>query len=408
MAQLHNGLDLLSALPEGAARQEQELTLQMTLGYALMATKGHSAPEPGEAYARARQLCEQLNRPQQLGLVLLGQHAFRMARGELEQAGHFAEEIRHLGEARNDVYWKRAGSNASGLSCFSLGKFIDARAYYENALSLRNPMHREWARRPDWAWPDARLETGYLSRTLLYLGYADQARLRMDEVLAKARQRSPFGLGLALFGIWHLYWAFEGPQAIPTVLRSAEEVLAISTERGFNQQFGLGNIIRGWCLGAMGQAVEGIPSLRRGIAIWRTTGAKLEMPFYLMTLAEVYGMAGQPDEGLDRLAEAANLVETTQERWAEAEMHRLRGTLLLAMNEHAAAENSYRHALAVAQRQSAKFWELRAATSLARLWRDQGKRTEARDLLAPIYGWFTEGFETPVLQDAKALLDQLA
>jgi predicted ATPase len=127
-----------------------------------------------------------------------------------------------------------------------------------------------------------------------------------------------------------------------------------------------------------------------------------------MTLAEVYGMAGQPDEGLDRLAEAANLVETTQERWAEAEMHRLRGTLLLAMNEHAAAENSYRHALAVAQRQSAKFWELRAATSLARLWRDQGKRTEARDLLAPIYGWFTEGFETPVLQDAKALLDQLA
>ena len=126
-----------------------------------------------------------------------------------------------------------------------------------------------------------------------------------------------------------------------------------------------------------------------------------------MTLAEVYGMAAQADEGLKRLADAANIVEVTQERWAEAEMHRLRGTLLLSMHERAAAEDSFRLALTVAQQQSAKFWELRGAISLARLWRDQVKRTEARDLLAPIYGWFTEGFDTPVLQDAKAFLDQL-
>jgi predicted ATPase len=126
-----------------------------------------------------------------------------------------------------------------------------------------------------------------------------------------------------------------------------------------------------------------------------------------MTLAEVYGMAAQADEGLKHLAEAANIVEATQERWAEAEMHLLRGTLLLSMHERVAAEDSFRLAPTVAQQQSAKFWELRAAISLARLWRDQGKRTEARDLLAPIYGWFTEGFDTPVLQDAKALLDEL-
>ena len=119
-------------------------------------------------------------------------------------------------------------------------------------------------------------------------------------------------------------------------------------------------------------------------------------------------MAEQADEGLKCLAEAANIVEATQERWAEAEMHRLRGTLLLSMHERAAAEDSFRLALTVAQQQSAKFWELRAATSLARLWRDQRKRNEARGLLAPIYGWFTEGFDTPVLQDAKALLDELA
>jgi predicted ATPase len=165
--------------------------------------------------------------------------------------------------------------------------------------------------------------------------------------------------------------------------------------------------MRGWCLGTMGQAEEGISLVLQGLANRRATGSKLLLPFALMMLAEVYGMASQPREGLDRLAEAAKLVETTQERWAEAEIHRLRGTRLLSVHERAAAEDSFRHALAVARRQSAKFWELRAATSLARLWLDQGKRAEAGDLLAPVYGWFTEGFDTPVLQDAKVLLDEL-
>jgi predicted ATPase len=140
----------------------------------------------------------------------------------------------------------------------------------------------------------------------------------------------------------------------------------------------------------------------------RAAGANLLLPFFLTTLAELYGMAGQPDEGLKRLAEAAEMIERTQERWPEAETHRLRGALLLSMNDHAAAEQSYHQALAVARHQNAKLWELRAATSLARLWRDQGKSTEAHDLLAPVYGWFTEGFKTPVLQEAKALLDELA
>jgi predicted ATPase len=118
-------------------------------------------------------------------------------------------------------------------------------------------------------------------------------------------------------------------------------------------------------------------------------------------------MAGQPDEGVKRLSEAAEMIERTQERWPEAETHRVRGALLLSMDDHAAAEESYHQALAVARRQSAKFWELRAATSLAHLWRNQGKRTEARDLLVPIYGWFTEGFDTLVLKEAKTLLDQV-
>jgi predicted ATPase len=146
----------------------------------------------------------------------------------------------------------------------------------------------------------------------------------------------------------------------------------------------------------------------QGLASWRTAGNKFRSPAYLTALADAYGMAGQPREGLDRLAEAAILIETTQERSIESEMHRVRGTLLLSMDQRDAAEDSYRRALAVARRQRARFFELRAGMSLARLWRDQGKRNEAHDLLAPIYGWFTEGFDTPVLQDAKALLNQLA
>ena len=169
-----------------------------------------------------------------------------------------------------------------------------------------------------------------------------------------------------------------------------------------------GNIMRGWCLGAAGQAAESISLVLKGIADLSAPGHKNMQPFFLMVLAQVYGKAGQPEEGLSRLVEAAKLVETTQECWAEAEMHRLRGTLLLSMSKHADAENSYRQALSIAQRQSAKFWELRAAMSMARLWRDQGKREEARELLAPVYGWFTEGFDTPDLKEAKALLDELA
>jgi predicted ATPase len=167
-------------------------------------------------------------------------------------------------------------------------------------------------------------------------------------------------------------------------------------------------MLRGWCLVALGDSDEGIHLLGQGMVAYQATGAIARMPFWLTLLADAYGRARRPEEGLKRLAEAADLVEATQERWTEAEMHRVLGELLIAMHEPAAAEDSLRKAMAVAQRQSAKLWELRAAMSLARLWRGQGRRTEACDLLAPVYHWFTEGFDTPVLQDAKALLDELS
>jgi len=247
----------------------------------------------------------------------------------------------------------------------------------------------------------------HLSRTLLCLGYVDQARLRRDEALAEAHRVSPFNLVFALCQAWYGDWAVEGMESAPTMLQSAEKVLAISAEQGFPIWSATGNIMRGWCLGVGGQTAEGISLVLKGLADASATGCNILRPFFLVVLAQLYEKAGQPEEGLNRLVEAARLVETTQERWAEAEMHRLWGTLLLSMSKHAEAENSYRQALSVAQRQSAKLWELCAAVSMARLWRDQGKREEARELLAPVFAWFTEGFDTPVLKDAKALLDQL-
>ena len=167
---------------------------------------------------------------------------------------------------------------------------------------------------------------------------------------------------------------------------------------------GAGDIMRGWCLSSAGDAKTGISLLEEGLKKYAATGTKLVVPFYLTVLAEAYGAAAQPKEGLKRLGDAAKLMETTQERWAEAELHRVRGSLLLSLGVRAAAEESFCEALSVARHQSAKFWELRAGLELGRLWRDQGKCIEARELLTPIYDSFIEGFDAPVLRDAKALL----
>ena len=404
VAQLRKGLNLLSGMPDDVARQEQELDLQIKLGHALSAAKGYAAPKVGEAFARARRLCEQLNRPPKLE-VLKGQFVFRLGRGELQQAEHHAEEMCRVGEARNDLRWNAAGLASSGFISFLWGRFTDARAYYENALVLWEPMYRPFVASPDDPHVASLI---ILSRTLLCLGYVDQARLRRDEALAEARRISRYNRIYALCDAWPGDWAIMGAKAARTTLQSAEEALASSRDQSFPMFLGVGHIMRGWYLSAVGQAAEGVPLFLQGVAIRRAAGSNLLLPFFLTTLAEVYGMAAQPEEGLYWLAEAAKIMETTQDRWAEAEMHRMRGTLLLSMHEHAAAEDSYRHALAVARRQSAKFWELRAALDLARLWRDQGKAQQARELLAPVYGWFTEGFDTRDLKEAKALLNAAA
>jgi tetratricopeptide (TPR) repeat protein len=233
------------------------------------------------------------------------------------------------------------------------------------------------------------------------LGYIDQARSRLDEALSEARRH--------VHTLAHtLAVANMLDQLTSSPIVHVEELLALATEHHFPFYLGLGLAFRGRSLTTCGQLQEGLALLAQGLVELHTIGAVTNSSLLLTWLAEAHAKLDQPDEERRCLAEAARVVENNEERVYEAELLRLRGDLLNAAGDQSGAEQRYRQAIAVAEWQSAKLYQLRASTSLARLWRDQGRQTEARDLLAPIYGWFTEGFDAPVLKEAKALLDELA
>jgi class 3 adenylate cyclase/predicted ATPase len=402
VAQLRKGLVLLSGLPDGPWRRQQELDLQIALRPALAATKGFSAADVGETIARARALAEQIDRPEYLVPLIWGQWVFHWARSEHKLALSLAEQIEKIGEARNDVAAQLLGHRANGQTRLWLGEFVAARALLEQCHGLGDPAHR--AAGAGLSEDPYAVALTQLAVTLAYLGYFDQARSRLNEALSEARRlRQAQTLAAVLSGANRIGALTRSPE----MQRNAEELLALSTEHGFPLYLGLATAFHGSSLTALGQAQEGLTLLTEGLAAVRATGSVANTPYLLMGLADAHAMLGQQVEGLNCLAEAARIIETTEERYHEAELPRLRGDLLNAAGDPSAAERSYHQALAVARSQSAKLLELRASISLARFWCRQGKRGEARDLLASIYNWFTEGFGTPVLEEAKALLDEL-
>jgi predicted ATPase len=246
-----------------------------------------------------------------------------------------------------------------------------------------------------------------VARVLWALGYPDQAVQRSQEALTMAHAlASPSHLSEALHHSTSLHIHRREWQ---TVQAYAEVLQALATKHGFVRFAAQGVFYRGMALAAQGQGAKGISQMRQGLATVRAVGHAIALPRYLAYLAEAYGQVGQVEEGLHLLPEALAMMDTTGERSAAAELHRLHGELRLRqpVPEAQAAEACFQQALAVAQRQQAKSWELQAAISLSRLWQRQGKRAEARELLAEIYGWFTEGFDTADLQDARALLEAL-
>jgi predicted ATPase len=192
-----------------------------------------------------------------------------------------------------------------------------------------------------------------------------------------------------------------------TLEERVNELVSVAAEHGFSLYSAAGTILRGWAMIKNGDVTEGMALLRSGSAAYRAAGQEAWMPFFVALQAAACEMAGQIEEGLTLLEEAFQIVERTGERWLEAELYRHKGQLLMRQGHPAAAEELYRKALRIARDQEARLWELRAATSLARLWREQGRRAEAHELLAPVYGWFTEGFDTADLKEAKALLEEL-
>jgi hypothetical protein len=405
VAQLQKGLDLLASLPASPWQQQQELDLRIALGPALAATKGLSAPVVGKNYAHASALAEQLDRADCLVPLLEGQFIFHSFRAEHKVALSFAEQIERIGEVRNDRAVLYLGRLEHGTASCALGDFVSARALLEKCHRLGDSVSRSTYAVPTLVHlPTSAL--AWLAVDLTHLGYITQGRAQMHKALSDARRiKHVHSLVMTLiFACW-----VERTAGSPDDARlQAEEAVALSNEHGFPHWLGWAYLHLGWALAAVKQLDEGLTLLERGLSFLRASGSVTHTPLALVWLAEAYAKLGRLDEGLSYLTEAAQIIETTDERCDQAELHRVRGDLLNAIGDGTAAEQNYHQALSVARPQGARIFELRAATSLARLWRHQGKQTEAHHLLEPIHGWFSEGFDTPVLKEANALLDQLA
>ena len=409
---LTRGLDVLKTLPDTPERAQQELDLQTTLGPALMVTKGMGAPEVLHAYTRARELCQQVGETPQLFQVLQGLWFFYLMRMELQTARELGEHLLALAQQVGDPALLLDAHYTLGNTLNYLGELTTAQAHFAQGITLDDrQQHRS----------HAGLDPGvacryYAAVTLWYLGYPDQALQRSHEALTLAQELAhPFNLVGALF---FAAWLHQLRREWPLTHERAEAARALSAEQGFAQFVAGGTIFRGCALAerdpapgaGQGQVEAGMAQMQQGLAAWRATGAEVLRPYGLALLAKASAQVGQHEDGRETFGHSvvAVLNDTGERRW-EAEVYRLKGEVLLARSvEHdAEAETCFRQALDIARQQQAKSWELRAAMSLSRLWQRQGKRDAARQLLANVYGWFTEGFETADLWEAKALLEEL-
>jgi TOMM system kinase/cyclase fusion protein len=404
---LSTGLECLKVLPETPERITHELTLLMALGRALIATKGYAASEVGATYTRARALCQQGVQSPQLFPVLFGLWQFYVLQAELPLARELGEQLLALAQHLQDSAYVLEAHRSLAFTLFSLGEMAAARAQAEQGIALYHP-HNHHAHVFTYGQDPGTSCLAYAALALWYLGYPEQALQRCHEMLKLARERShPFSLAHALYFASLLH---QHRREVHEARECAEAAIALATEHGFALYVVRGRLQRSWALTEQGQLSEGIDQMRQSLTAYRGTGSGLVLPYFLARLAEVCGKEERIEAGPHLLDEALTLVEKHGECWWEAEIHRLKGVFMLqqAVPDAKQAEGYLQQALATASRQQAKSLELRAAMSLSRLWQQQGQRTEAYDLLTPIYGWFTEGFDTADLQEAKALLEELS
>ena len=407
ISHLRTGLALLQTLPETPDRVQREVDMLIALGAALRATKGAGAPEFGETYTRARQLCHHLEDSQRLFSVLRGLWHYYYIHADLRTAYELGEQLLALAQQAQAPVMLVAAHRALGATLYYLAGVAEAHPHFAQGIALYD-LQQHRASTFLYGEDAGVVCHNFAALALWLLGYPAQGRALLDAAVTLAQQVAhPFSLGFALSNaaVCHQFRR-EGRAA----QEYAEAAISLTTEQGFPYWSAFSSILRGWALAQQGQAQEGITQIHYGLTIYPVTGADLFQPYFLTLLAEAHGTIGELETGLTVLTEALMLTDKIGVRWYESESYRLKGELLLqqSSDHYAEAERCFHHAIDIARNRQAKSFELRTATSLARLWQQQGKRQEAHDLLAPVYHWFTEGFDTADLKDVKELLDELA
>jgi class 3 adenylate cyclase/predicted ATPase len=409
ISHLTAGLAQLARLPETKERAKRELALQRLLGQASLATRGIASPEATHAFLRAHELCAAIGDDASIIPVLFGVWFFEVARADHANAESSANQLLERAARAESIGALIFANMAIAISTMFLGALTRAHRHFDKAIEYLGGITEAEATRLAHEYGVDPVGPSYAHAAWGFwlLGYPDQASQLGNEALAsieRAGHEYTRSRGLSFISEFHAHrreWA--------VVQQRAADAIASAREHGLAMPMAASRIMHASARAMLEPRNEFVAEIREALAAYRATGARYHTTYYLALLAQTLAACGHYGEGLSALREAAALVEETGERYVEAEIQRLQGDLLLGqVGNSSTAEACYQRARRIARTQQAKAYELRAATSLARLWSEQGRRAEGRDLLAPVYGWFTEGFDTADLKEAKALLAELA
>jgi predicted ATPase len=403
---LNKGLKLLETLDESPERDARELELLVPLGTAYIASRGYAAPEVGPVFRRARELCKRVGQTPQVFAMMWGNFAFHIVRGDFAVCAELADQAMEFSERLHDPGMLMEALFLKGLTRLYRGDFAGARDCCARGITEYDQRERTafWAA---LVGEDAGVtHRCYWALALWHLGFPDQALKLSGEMLELARSiKQPFSLE---YGLHHAGWLYHHCRLGAKAQAAGDEQVRIATDQGFVFWHASGTLYAAGGLLLQGRLEQGIRLLESGLEAYRGTGAELALPYYLGMLAEALIQAGKFAEARTALREALSLVEKNDERFQEAELHRLMGELLLAeSDDQNAAEECFSRALEIARRQKSKAWELRVTISLVRLWQKQGRKGDAFSALSAALSAFTEGFSTPDLIEAAALLENL-
>jgi class 3 adenylate cyclase/predicted ATPase len=403
---LTDAIDLVQQLPDTPERIEQELSLQLTLGPVYFHIKGWGSPEAARSYTRVRELCEQLNNPPELFPMLYGLWLMRLLRGECRTAYEVAEDLMGRAQTATDPTLLLYAHHALGQTLCYMGNLLAGNDHLEKAMSFYDSaLHPALTSR--YGALDAKVHCLSVRAWILwYLGYPEQGITAVKQALVWAQQLShPYSLVFAEYSL--ILIELLAQRDVRAAEDRAQNVIAICDEYGVSDFAAFMTILRGWAIAQEGRGGEGVTQIRDALELLRARGFEIDRPYFLCLLAEACRASGKLDDGLTALSEALVQVEDQGNRIEEAE-GRLKGELLRQRApDNTETQQYFQSAIEIARRQGERSYELRATTSLARLLASRGRRDEARTMLAEIYRWFTEGFDTADLREARLLLEEL-